>query len=90
MNWYELATVILAVLGLIGGVATIVRLIYKRGGDERSWVTAIDENTSANKDLAASFREFKDSAVSTMHQQALSHERLSARVDVIETKLGSK
>lgn len=87
MNWSEIATVVLGALGLIGGIFTVLRLIYKRGGDERSWVTAIEENTSAVKDLNVSFRDFKDTTVAAMHQQAIDHEKLVARVGVIETKL---
>lgn len=83
----SLAEGAMAILALAGGGWALFRLIYRRGGDERQWTRAIDENTAAVKDLAISFRDFKDTTVATLHAQSLDHERLSARVAVVEEKI---
>lgn len=88
MNTLEiLGTVTLAILGLFGTGTAVLKLMYKRGGVEGQWTKAIEENTNASKDLAVSFRDFKDTTISQLHQQSLDHERLVGRVAVVEEKL---
>jgi hypothetical protein len=82
-----LGTVTLALLGLFGGIFAVLKMTYKRGGEERAWATAIADNTDAARELASSFRDFKETTVAQLHQQSLDHERLVGRVAVMEEKM---
>lgn len=82
-----LGTVTLAILGLLGFVGAILKMTYRRGGVERTWASAIADNTDAARELASSFRDFKETTVAQLHAQSLDHERLVGRVAVIEEKM---
>lgn len=84
---YVISALVVALLAVLGGGAGALKAVYKRGGEERESTNATRENTAAVKELATSMREFKDYTVASLHDVAISHERLAARVDVIETKL---
>ncbi len=93
MNMNDLgiiATAVMGVIALLGGATAIAKHLYKRGGDERQWTTALDENTASNKELSSELRDFKSFTVDKLHTQSIDHERLVARVDVIEEKLRGK
>lgn len=87
---YIISALVVAVLALLGGGGSALRAVYKRGGEERESTNATRENTAAVKELANSMREFKDHTLSSLHDAAINHERLAARVDVIETRLKDK
>ena len=69
--------VVIAVVALIGVVAGLVNWFYRRGGQEKSFADAIQDNTAANRELTAELRDFKERTVSTLHE----HE---VRITVLE------
>jgi hypothetical protein len=88
MNELEaIATLLGGFAVVLGGIFAVLKVVYRRGADERESTNATRENTQAVKELADSMRDFKDYTVASLHDVAISHERLVARVDVIETKL---
>jgi hypothetical protein len=88
MNALEVAAaIIVPAIALLGGVTAVLKLAYSRGGDEREWKTALDNNTASNKELSGQLGAFKDFTVDKLHAQSIDHERLAARVDVVETRV---
>jgi hypothetical protein len=88
MNTSEaVATIVVAVLAVIGGVFAALKLVYRRGGDEREWTAALHENTASNKELSGQLGAFKVFTVDRLHAQALDHATLTARVDVLDTRV---
>ena len=82
-----LATIVLGVLAVGGVAVAVLKLSYRRGGDEREWTKSIDANTESNRELVNGLRDFKEFTVTRLHEQAIDHERLKARVDVVETRV---
>jgi hypothetical protein len=79
--------ILLAVCTVVAGVFGVTKLVYRRGGDEREWVTAVHDNTAAQKELAIGLRDFKDYTVTSLHDLAISHEKLAGDVAVIKEQL---
>jgi len=82
-----IAELVLAACGLIGGGFAFARFVYKRGGDDRELVKAVNENTTAHHELAISLRDFKDYTVTSLHDLSISHERLAGEVAVIKEQI---
>ena len=75
MNPTTIATVVLAVLALLGTCAGMIAWFYKRGGDERSLTDAVHANTAATNKLTES--------VSSLQGTLSEHE---SRIRVLEER----
>ena len=52
-NLVDICTVALAVMAFMGAITGVVVWFYKRGGQERSFADALNENTKSNREVAA-------------------------------------
>lgn len=85
--WASIATIVMGFCALIGGGFAFMRFFYKRGGDERALVKAVDDNTAAQRELATSLRDFKDFTVAKLHDLAIGQERLVGEVAVMKEQI---
>jgi hypothetical protein len=67
MNPSTVATVVIASAGVLGLLGAFVTWLVRRGGDERAFAVALQDNTSALKELATEFRTFRDQVVEKLH-----------------------
>jgi hypothetical protein len=67
VNSVAIATVILAIVGVFGIGTASVGWFYRRGGDERAFAVALQENTEALKELSGEFRRFRDEVIDKLH-----------------------
>jgi hypothetical protein len=89
VNAGTIATVVLAVVAILGLVAAGIGWLFRRGADEKELSIAIRDNTSATRELSGDFRSFKDWTVGQLHDhdirltkiEAPPHDRHSAHRD---------
>lgn len=79
-----ISTVVIAVVALIGVVAAVGNWFYRRGGQEKSFADAIQDNTSAHRELTAELRSFKDATVDRLHHHDLRIGDHESRLGVLE------
>ncbi len=75
----DIATVTLAVLGILGLITGIIAWFYRRGGQERAFTDALDRNTQANNEVAIKLEDFKGVVLEMFHA-------LDKRVSRLEDK----
>lgn len=83
----DVATLILAVVAMLGLVAAVVRWFYARGGEERELTVAVRENTAVTKQLSVGLVELKEFTVGQVHKLSLDQERLSHEVASLKTRV---
>lgn len=76
----DISQVLLAILAALGGIVAIIAWFYKRGGQERAFTDALDENTKSNRELSGELRDFKGETLKTLRD-------LDWRVKIVEGKL---
>lgn len=74
------ATLVLAVVAVLGLVAAVVRWFYARGGEERELTVAVRENTAVTKQLSSGLNDLKEFTVGKIHELSLTQEKLSHQV----------
>lgn len=62
-----IATIVLAIVGVLGLTGALITWLVRRGGDERAVAVALQDNTAATKELAGEFRTFRDQVVDKLH-----------------------
>ena len=60
-------TLILAAIAAIGLIGAVIAWFFKRGGDERAFSVALNDNTDALRELAGEFRKFRDEVIDKLH-----------------------
>ena len=61
------ATVVLAIVGILGLLGGLLAFIYARGDKEGRFESALDRNTEATNKLTDAFGQFKDATTRTLH-----------------------
>jgi len=72
------ATIVLAIVAVLGLGAAALGWFFRRGADERELAVAIRDNTNATSTLSQDLRDFRDYTVSTLHQYDIRLTRLEA------------
>jgi hypothetical protein len=75
------SAIAIAVMGLLAMISGIVIWFYKRGGQERSFADALNENTKSNREVAAELRDFKGETLNQLRDH-------DWRLKIIEKELG--
>lgn len=78
-SWGNAAEVIMAAAVIIGGGWALIRMIYKRGGNESAIVKALQDNTKSNQEVATELKDFKAETLATLRDH-------SWRLKILEDK----
>lgn len=60
------ATIVVALVAMLGVMTAVSAWFYRRGGQERSMVDALNENTKSNKEVATELKEFKGETLAAL------------------------